>query len=52
MGNGRVVFHELGSCLSTDGSNCWAFGIVSLVIAVAVDVLNNIMDALFANTWT
>jgi hypothetical protein len=52
MSHGRVVFHELGSRLSTDGSNCWAFGIISSVIAFAVDALDNIMDALFAYTWT
>ena len=52
MGNGGVVFHELGSCLSTDGSNCWAFGIIGLVIILGVDTLDNIMYTLFANAGT
>ena len=52
MGSGRVVFHELGSCLRTDGSNCWAFGIIGSVIALAVDALDNIMDTLFADAGT
>jgi hypothetical protein len=38
MGNSQVVFYELGLCLLTDGSDCCAFGIVSSVIAFAVDV--------------
>jgi hypothetical protein len=52
MGDGRVVFHELGSYLSTYGSNCWAFRIVGPVITLAVDALDNIMDTLFAYAGT
>ena len=52
MGNGWVGFHELGSCLSTDGSNCWTFTIIGSVMTLAVDALDNIMDTLFAYAGT
>ena len=52
MGNGRVVFHKLGSYFCTYSSNCWTFGIIGSVIAFAVDALDDIMVALFAYAGT
>ena len=51
-GSGQVVFHVLVSCLSTDGCKCWAFGNIGLVIMLAVDALDNIIDILFAYAGT
>ena len=52
MSNGQMVFHELGSYLNTYASNCWAFRIVGLVITLAVDALDNIVETLFAYAGT
>jgi hypothetical protein len=48
MDNGWVVFRELGSYLSKDGSDCQIFRIVGLVFQFEVDTWNNIMGMLFA----
>ena len=52
MGNSQVDFHALGSYLSSDSSNCRAFEIIGSVITLVLDVLDNIMDTLFADAGT
>jgi hypothetical protein len=52
MHNSSVVFHQLGLCFSLDGYDFWRCRIICLLIAFAVDALDDIMVTLFAYAWS